>query len=90
MQCKHCLYLDCCNMNEPQRILVKQNFPKLRPLLAIERSYATIIGFVKKRATWPLDIAITRTARSKKAEAEASKQGTDRIGFLAYHQKTAI
>ena len=38
VRCKHCLCLDCCNMNEPQRILVNTNFPKLRPLLAVERS----------------------------------------------------
>lgn len=64
---------------------MKQNFPKLRPLLAIERSNGNHHWFCEKAC----DMA-TRTARSKKAEAETSKQGTDRIGFLAYHQKTAI
>lgn len=48
MRCKHCLYLDCCNMNEPPRILVKQNFPKLRPFLAIERSYGNHHWFCEK------------------------------------------
>lgn len=48
MRCKHCLCLDCCNMNEPQRILVKQNFPKLRPLLAIERSNGNHHWFCEK------------------------------------------
>lgn len=48
MRCKYCLCLDSCNMNEPQRISMKQNFPKLRSLLAIERSYGNQHWFCEK------------------------------------------
>ncbi|WP_295586253.1 hypothetical protein, partial [uncultured Subdoligranulum sp.] len=72
---------DCCNMNEAQRISMKQNFPKLRPLLAIERSNGNHHWFCEKAC----DMA-TRTARSKKAGASCFLYGRNRIGFLAYHR----
>lgn len=90
MRCKHCLCLDCCNMNEPQRILVNTNFPKLRPLLAIERSNGNHHWFCEKACDMTIGHRHYAHSPLKKAEAEASKQETDRIGFLAYHQKTAI
>lgn len=48
-------------------------------MLAIERSYGNHHWFCEKAC----DMA-TRTARSKKAETDTSKQETNRTGFFTY------
>lgn len=69
---------------------MNQNFPKLRSLLAIEQFYGNHHWLCEKACDMAIGYRHYTHSPLKKAEADASKQETNRVGFLAYHQKNCL